>query len=132
MKTWGCGGIVPCILGGEWSASRPSRFLARKIAPGTHWSVCIILTDNRWVLGVLSLGVKRQGGEADHSPPSSAEVEERLGLYLHSPNTPSWRGTQLKHRDTFTFTFTFCLSHNAVQGVSYTTNNPQNVATGGH
>jgi hypothetical protein len=26
-------------------------------------------------------------------------------LYLHSPNTPSWRGTQLKHRDNFTFTF---------------------------
>jgi hypothetical protein len=25
-------------------------------------------------------------------------------LYLHSPNTPSWLGAQLKHRD-FTFTF---------------------------
>jgi hypothetical protein len=23
-------------------------------------------------------------------------------LYLHSPNTPSWRGAQLKHRDNFT------------------------------
>jgi hypothetical protein len=22
-------------------------------------------------------------------------------LFLHSPNTPSWRGAQLKHRDTF-------------------------------
>jgi hypothetical protein len=28
-------------------------------------------------------------------------------LYLHSPNTSSWRGVQLKHRDNFTFTFTF-------------------------
>jgi len=27
-------------------------------------------------------------------------VEE---LYLHSPNTPSWSGAQLKHRDHFTF-----------------------------
>jgi hypothetical protein len=27
-------------------------------------------------------------------------------LYLYSPNTPSWRGAQLKHRDNFTFTFT--------------------------
>jgi hypothetical protein len=27
-------------------------------------------------------------------------------LYLHSPNTSSWRGAQLKHRDNFTFTFT--------------------------
>jgi hypothetical protein len=26
-------------------------------------------------------------------------------LYLHSPNTPSWRGAQLKHRDNFTFIF---------------------------
>jgi hypothetical protein len=24
-------------------------------------------------------------------------------LYLHSPNTPSWRGAQLKYRDNFTF-----------------------------
>jgi len=28
----------------------------------------------QWVLGALSLGVKRPGREADHSPPSSAEV----------------------------------------------------------
>jgi hypothetical protein len=24
-------------------------------------------------------------------------------LYFHSPNTPSWRGAQLKHRDNYTF-----------------------------
>jgi hypothetical protein len=35
------------------------------------------------------------GLEADHSPPSSAEVKEWVELYLHSPNTPSWRGAQL-------------------------------------
>jgi hypothetical protein len=37
----------------------------------------------------------------------------------HSPNTPSWRGAQLKHRDSFTFTvhykllneFNFCSSN---------------------
>jgi hypothetical protein len=29
----------------------------------------------QWVHGVLSLGVKRPGREADHSPPSSAEVK---------------------------------------------------------
>jgi hypothetical protein len=28
----------------------------------------------QWVPGFLSLGVKRPGREADHSPPSSAEV----------------------------------------------------------
>jgi hypothetical protein len=37
----------------------------------------------------------RSGHEADHSPPSSAEVKEWVELYLHSPNTPSWRGAQL-------------------------------------
>jgi hypothetical protein len=26
-----------------------------------------------------------------------------MELYLHSPNTPSWRGAQLKHTDNFTF-----------------------------
>jgi hypothetical protein len=31
------------------------------------------------------LGVKRPGREADHSPPSSAEVKECMELYLHSP-----------------------------------------------
>jgi hypothetical protein len=30
-------------------------------------------------------GVKRLGREADHSPPSSAEVKEWVELYLHSP-----------------------------------------------
>jgi len=36
--------------------------------------------------------VKRPGRDADHSPPSSAEVKECVELYIHSPNTPSWRG----------------------------------------
>jgi hypothetical protein len=35
------------------------------------------------------------GREANHSPPSSAEVKEWVELYLPSPNTPSWRGAQL-------------------------------------
>jgi hypothetical protein len=53
----------------------------------------------QWVPGALSVRVKRVGREADHSPPSSAEVKEYMELYLHSPYTPSWRGTQLKHRE---------------------------------
>jgi hypothetical protein len=56
-----------------------------------------------WVPGVLSLGVKRPGREADHSPPSSAEAKEWVELYLHSTDTSSWRGVELKHRDNFTF-----------------------------
>jgi hypothetical protein len=41
------------------------------------------------------------GREADHSLPSSAEVKEWVELYLHSRNTPSWRGAQGEHRGNF-------------------------------
>jgi hypothetical protein len=65
----------------------------------------------QWAPGALFLGVKRPGREAGHSPPSSAEVRECVELYLHSPNTPSWRGAQLKkHRDNFTFSSLHCFS----------------------
>jgi hypothetical protein len=58
------------------------------------------------VPGAFFLGVKRPVREADHSHPSSTEVKECVQLYLHSPNTPSRRGAQLKKaRDNFTFTF---------------------------
>jgi hypothetical protein len=64
------------------------------------------------VPGALFLGVKRLGREADHSPPSSAEVEECVEVYLHSPNTPSWCGVQLKkHSDNFTFPLHHSNSH---------------------
>jgi hypothetical protein len=49
-------------------------------------------TPIQWILGALSLGVKRPGREADHSPPSSADVKECVNIYLHSPNTFSWHG----------------------------------------
>jgi hypothetical protein len=49
----------------------------------------------QWVPGALPLGVKRPGREADLSPPSSAEVKEHVELYLHSPNTSSWRGARI-------------------------------------
>jgi len=39
--------------------------------------------------------VKRPGREAEHPPPSSAEVE-CVDLYLHSPNTPAQCGAQFK------------------------------------
>jgi hypothetical protein len=35
-------------------------------------------------------GVKRPGRGVDHPPPSSAEVKERVDLYLYSPSGPSW------------------------------------------
>jgi hypothetical protein len=82
----------------------------------------------QWVLGTISLGVKWPGREADHSPPSSAEDKEWVELYLHSPNTASWRCGQLKHRDNFTFYVTLLcvttrtaeLSRNNLSKLAYT------------
>jgi hypothetical protein len=50
----------------------------------------------QWVSGTVSLGINRQEHEADHSPPSNAEVKEWVELYLQSPSMPSWLGAQLK------------------------------------
>jgi len=36
------------------------------------------------------LGVKRPGSCVDHLPSSSAEVRERVELYLFSPSGPPW------------------------------------------
>jgi hypothetical protein len=36
----------------------------------------------QWISGALSVGVKRPGREADHSPPSSAEVKEFVAWCL--------------------------------------------------
>jgi hypothetical protein len=38
----------------------------------------------QWVPGALSLGVKRSGREADHSPPSGAEVKNEWS-YVSTP-----------------------------------------------
>jgi len=35
-------------------------------------------------------GVKRPGRDVDHPPSSSAEVKERVELYVYSPSGPSW------------------------------------------
>jgi len=43
----------------------------------------------QWLPGALSLCVKRQLLEADHSPPSSAEVR---GAIRPLPHSSSWRG----------------------------------------
>jgi hypothetical protein len=54
------------------------------------------------------LGLKWPGREADHSPPSSAEVKEWVDLYL-LPNTSSGRGAHVKCRDKFIFT-SYCIT----------------------
>jgi len=50
----------------------------------------------QWVPGALSMGVKRPVREANHSPPSSAELKECVKLYVRFPNAPSLRVAPLK------------------------------------
>jgi hypothetical protein len=55
--------------------------------------------------GTLFLVIKRPEREADHSPPSSAEVKNSLAL----PPLPKYAFVAwclVKHRDNYTFTFT--------------------------
>jgi hypothetical protein len=41
-------------------------------------------TPIQWILGALSPEVKRQGGEAGHSPPASVEVK-KMWIYTSTP-----------------------------------------------
>jgi hypothetical protein len=53
---------------------------------GTHPASCTVGTRGP------SLGAKaRPGLDADHSPPSNAEVVNEYELYLLSPRAPPWR-----------------------------------------
>jgi hypothetical protein len=49
------------------------------------WEDNIRLVPIQWVPGALSLGVKRPGREADHSPPPSAEVNNACSFTSTSP-----------------------------------------------
>jgi hypothetical protein len=60
-----------------------------------------------WLSGALSLGVKRLGCEADHSPPSSAYVKNAWS-YTSTPQYVFMAWWLVKHRD-FAFNFTFTL-----------------------
>jgi hypothetical protein len=62
----------------------------------------------QWVPGALSMGVKRPEREADHSPPSSAEVKNTWS-YTSTPQYVFMAWCLVKHRDNFTFTFTLLL-----------------------
>jgi hypothetical protein len=59
---------------------------------------------SQWVPGALSLGVKQPGREADHSPPSSAEVKNWWS-YTSTPQYVFMAWFLVKHRENFSFTF---------------------------
>jgi hypothetical protein len=49
----------------------------------------------RWVQGAISLGLKRSGREADHLPPSSAEVKN-VWSYTSTPQYAFMTGCSVK------------------------------------
>jgi hypothetical protein len=57
----------------------------------------------QWVPGALFLGVKRPRYEADHSPPSSAEVKNAWS-YTSTPQYVFMARCLVKYGDNFTFT----------------------------
>jgi hypothetical protein len=59
----------------------------------------------QWVPGALSLGIERAGREADHSPPSSADVKNAWSYTYTSPIRLHGVVLSQKHRNNFTFTF---------------------------
>jgi len=63
----------------------------------------------QWVPGSRSPGLKRPRREPDHPPPYSVWVNECVELYVHAPNTSSWRGAQLRAGTTLLLPFTFTL-----------------------
>jgi hypothetical protein len=77
----------------EWlRAGRPS---GRSLSP-IREKILLLSTSSRpvlgptqtpiqWVPGALSPGVKWPGRQADHSPPTSAEVKKYVDLYTNSP-----------------------------------------------
>jgi hypothetical protein len=71
-------------LGGPGIESRWERFSAPvQTGPGVH-SAC-------YTMGTGSFPrVKRPGRGVDHPPPSGAEVQERVELYIFSASGPSW------------------------------------------
>jgi hypothetical protein len=90
--------IVLCIL------SHSSVSIVRGYGLGFNSTLALGPTQplSQWVLGSLSQGVELPGCEADHSPPSSAEVKNG-GAIPPLSDTSLWRGACLvKHRDNFT------------------------------
>ena len=57
-----------------------------RILQNWPWRPSNLLYSDYWVFP----GVKRLGRGTDYPPSSSAEVKERIKLYIYSPSGPSW------------------------------------------
>jgi hypothetical protein len=74
---------------------RPGRPRSRSSSPGRDKNFHFFISSRptlrftqpsiQWIPGALSPGVKRLVHEADHLPPTSAEVKKNVDVYIHSP-----------------------------------------------
>ena len=87
------------ILGSDGSVGIATRYVLEGPGIETRWGdISRTRPDRPW--DPLSLlqneyrvslpGVKRPGRGVEHPPPSSAEIQETVELYLYSPSGPSW------------------------------------------
>jgi hypothetical protein len=83
-----------------------SSSLCVQTGSGAHPASCIMGTGSPF-----PGGKERPGRDADHSPPSSAEVVNECELYLLSPQAPAWRVEGVLY-------FTFYFIHRSYDGGS--------------
>jgi hypothetical protein len=74
-------GVLPPTEAEDFSSS-----LCVQTGYGAHPASCTMGTG-----GPFPGGKARPGRDADHSPPSSAEVKNEQELYVLSPQAPPWR-----------------------------------------
>jgi hypothetical protein len=104
-----------CTIGVQFQAG--AKMVLFLFAAASRPALGPIQPPAQWVAGAITPGIKRPVHEADHSPPSSAEVKNAWG-YTSTPQYvfTAWclikkrirfSGVALltKHRDNFTFSF---------------------------
>jgi hypothetical protein len=65
-------------------------YLTLTSCPSVKFTICVLQPCYCLLCTGSFPGVKQPGRGVDHPPPSSAQVKERLELYLYSPSGPSW------------------------------------------
>jgi hypothetical protein len=75
--------------------------LSREYSP-LSWLTCVLRSVHLWWPSSVSLGIKRPGREAHHSPPSSAEIKNAW-RYTSTLPYVFMASCLIKHRDSFTY-----------------------------